>query len=335
MCYKDEKQKKYEELLQNRFDMEKVPYFIQNYFINIESKQAGFNYYGVISDLLNWTLDKRVIDKNSISEITPDDMLKIESEDVTRYFLQREKNDGISPTTLQTRKNIFKSFWNYLVRTNKCPVTENIITYVKYKGISPSCIMKKLPSEQMLADMEEKIKHKKDEFVKSRNLIVLRVLKGTGIRESELAGLDLKDVVFEENIPDDEQYMEQTSYITVLGKRKYREVEKTRVYLTGDAERAIREWLVIRDSVENIVDKNALFLNKNGKRLTEENIKCMFRNYGNGITPHMIRHWYATVFSAKAGIVFVQQQLGHKSDRTTVNNYINGCYGTKAILKAM
>lgn len=76
-------------------------------------------------------------------------------------------------------------------------------------------------------------------------------------------------------------------------------------------------------------------MNKNGKRLTEDNIKSMFKTYGNGVTPHMIRHWYATIMANTGNIAFAQQQLGHTSQNTTINNYVNGAYGMKEVLGNM
>ena len=140
----------------------------------------------------------------------------------------------MSPTTLGMRKNILKAFWDYMKRTKKCPVKENIINNVSYHGVSTNYnLIRKLPSEQQLEEMEKKIMKKKDHFVRLRNLMIFRVLKGSGIRESELAGLDMSDLLIDEEMP----------YIMVLGKGKYREMEKRIVYLTGDAANAIRAWL--------------------------------------------------------------------------------------------
>ena len=167
---------------------------------------------------------------------------------------------------------------------------------------------------------------KNDEFVRVRNLIILRVLKGTGLRESELAGLNINDLYLDEEMP----------YIKIIGKGTYREIEARMVYLTGDAASAIKEWLEYRRGLENIVDESAVFVNKNGNRLSEYNIQSIFKTYGNKqITPHMIRHYYATVMAKEADVVFVQQQLGHKSTCTTINNYANGNYKMKDKLMNM
>ena len=325
MCYKDTVQKQNEEKLQRKFDKDNTPGFIQKYFINIESKAGAINYWVAIRDLLLWLMEKKIINRDKLSNITPDDFFEVESEDVTLYLRSKEQG-GMSPTTLETRKNIFSSFWKYLKRSNKCPVKQNIIESVTYKGISSNNnLVKKLPSEEQLRAMEEKIAKKPDEFVRIRNLIILRVLKGSGIREAELAGLDISDVFLDEEMP----------YIKIIGKGKYREIEARQVFLTGDATEAVKEWLEYRNGLENIVSENALFLNKNGKRLTEDNIKAIFKNYGNGVTCHQLRHYYATIIAQKGGLAFAQQQLGHTSLDTTINNYANGSYGMKDVLANM
>lgn len=325
MCYKDEVQKKNAEKLQKRFEKDNVSTFIQKYFINIESKDGAINYYIAIKDLLLWLMDKKIINKTSLGDITPEDFYEVESEDVTLY-LKNKEHDGMSPTTLETRKNIFSSFWKYLKRTKKCPVKENIIADVSYKGISSNNnIVKKFPSETQLKNMEEKIMKKKDEFIRIRNLIIFRVLKGTGLRESELAGLNMSDLYLDEDIP----------YITTIRKGKYREREAMTVYLTGDAASAINEWLEYRNTLKSIINEEAVFINKNGNRLSEYNIQSIFKTYGDGITPHMIRHWYATVMANTGNLAFAQQQLGHSSVNTTVNNYANGVYGMKDKLANM
>ena len=325
MCYKDEVQRRNTEKLQKKFEQDNTPGFIQKYFINIESKAGAINYYIAIKDLLVWLMENKTINRNSIGEIIPDDFYNVESEDVTMYLKQKEQS-GMSPTTLETRKNMFSSFWKYLARTKVCPVKENIIADVSYKGISSSNnLIKKLPTETQLKNMEEKIMRKNDEFVRVRNLIILRVLKGTGLRESELAGLNINDLYLDEEMP----------YIKIIGKGTYREIEARMVYLTGDAASAIKEWLEYRNGLENIVDESAVFVNKNGNRLSEYNIQSIFKTYGDGMSCHMIRHWYATVIAKECGITFAQQQLGHSSSSVTINNYANGSYGLEDKLRQM
>ena len=326
MCYKIEVQKKNEEKLQRKFDEENISLFIQKYFINIESKAGAINYWVAIRDLLLWLMEKKIINKSVLSDIEAEDFYEVESEDVTMYLRSKEQS-GMSPTTLETRKNIFSSFWKYLQRSNKCPVEQNIIESVAYKGISSNNnLVKKLPSDEQIKQMEEKVANKNDSFLRIRNLTVLRLLKGSGLRESELVGLELKDLFLDEEIP----------YIKIVGKGKYREIEARDVLLTNDAKESLIEWLVERNSIEGSDVLNAVFITKKLKRMTESDVRRLFEHAsGKSVTPHMMRHYYGTVAAKVGGVAFAQQQLGHTSMSTTINNYANGSYGMKDILASM
>lgn len=326
MCYKIEVQNKNAEKLNRKLDELNLPIYMRKYFtVKIESKAGALNYLGVIVDLLNWFIEDKMINRERISDIEPSDFTDIMAEDITLYLKIKEQN-GMSPTTLETRKHIISSFWDYMSRVKGTEIKDGFFKDVTYKGIpSGNNLTKKLPTEKQLDDMEEKIMWKKDIPVRNRNITIFRVLRGTGIRESELAGLDLSDLHLDEEMP----------YITILGKGVYREMQNRMVYLSGSALKAIREWLEYRNTLDNIVDTEAVFINKNGTRTTERNIKQIFENYGNGITPHMMRHYYASVMNQNGNLAFVQQQLGHSSVNTTVNNYANGAVGMKNVLSKM
>lgn len=326
MCYKIKIQNKNAEKLNRKLDELNLPIYMRKYFtVKIESKAGALNYLGVIVDLLNWFIKEKLIDKTNISDIEPLDFTDIMAEDITLYLKTKEQN-GMSPTTLETRKHIISSFWDYMSRVKGTEIKDGFFKDVTYKGIpSGNNLTKKLPTEKQLNDMEEKIMWKKDIPVRNRNIAIFRVLRGTGIRESELAGLDLSDLHLDEEMP----------YITILGKGVYREMQNRTVYLSGSALKAIREWLEYRSTLDNIVDTEAVFVNKNGTRTTERNIKQIFENYGNGITPHMMRHYYASIMNRNGNLAFVQQQLGHSSVNTTVNNYANGAVGMKEKLMEM
>lgn len=317
MCYKEEVQKRNEEKLQKMFQKDGTPEFIQRIFTNLgKSKATSINYWIAIRDMLQYMIDFNVISKKRIVDIEPDDMLEIEAPEIQKY-LEFKEQSGMSPTTLQTRKNIFKSFWNKMVGTIKVPVSTNVIRDVSYTGISynQNNILLKLPSQENIDEMINRIKWKKDDFVRERNLVIMSLLMGTGLREHELAGLDLSDLYLDDENP----------YITIIPKGKTRKQESRIVFLSEEETiESIKHWLDVRSEIENIVDTDALFLNRNGKRMVEDNIKSMFKNYSKKkISPHQIRHWYTTVFSQKYGTAFVQQQLGHRSVNTTINNYMD------------
>ena len=331
MCYKIEVQNKNAEKLNRKLDELNAPQFLRDYLNELESKNGALNYLVAIKDFLQWLIESNIIKKKSISEIEVSDFSDLRPQNVSSYLRYKETN-GMSPTTTETRKNIIKSFIQDIYSYRECLLRElyskieDFYKMIKYKGIpSGNNLTKKLPTEKQLNDMEEKIMWKKDECVRNRNTAIFRVLRGTGIRESELAGLDLSDLHLDEEMP----------YITILGKGVYREMQNRTVYLSGSALKALREWLEYRSTLDNIVDTEAVFINKNGTRTTERNIKQIFENYGNGITPHMMRHYYASIMNRNGNLAFVQQQLGHSSVNTTVNNYANGAVGMKEKLMEM
>ena len=331
MCYKIEVQNKNAEKLNRKLDELNAPQFLRDYLNELESKSGALNYLVAIKDFLQWLIESNIINRKSISEIEVSDFSDLRPQNISSYLRYKETN-GMSPTTTETRKNIIKSFLQDIYSYRECLLREvynnkdKLFKDVTYKGIpSGNNLTKKLPTEKQLNDMEEKIMWKKDIPVRNRNIAIFRVLRGTGIRESELAGLDLTDLHLDEEMP----------YITILGKGVYREMQNRTVYLSGSALKALSEWLEYRNKLDNIVDTEAVFINKNGTRTTERNIKQIFENYGNGITPHMMRHYYASVMNQNGNLAFVQQQLGHSSVNTTVNNYANGAVGMKDKLMEM
>ena len=326
MCYKDEVQRKNSKKLQKKFDEDNVPKFIRDYFYNLNSEAGKLNYYSVIISMLNWMIDNKRIKKGFVSEITESDINSLSKTDMIVY-LETLITNGILPSTINTKKNVLSSFWSHLVDEGICD--KNIIHSIpksKFKIKKKNNAKVPLPEDMM--EMIEKIKKKKDDFVRERNLVIIRVLKGTGLRESELAGLDLKDLHLEDSKP----------YITVMGKGVYYTQDAEPVLVSKDAKLAFEEWLKIRSEVGNIIDGKAVFINKNGKRISENNIQAIFRNYSGGkITPHMMRHLYATVLYQESGhdAAFVQEQLRHSDVNTTLGTYAAGDIRSYEVLENM
>lgn len=312
MCYKDEVQRKNAEKLQRKFEQDNVPGFIKDYFYNLNSEKGKLNYYSVIIGMLRWMLSEGRIKKDSVKDITESDLDNLSKTDVIVY-LESLLTDGIAPSTINTKKNILSGFWSHMV--DEGFVSKNIIHSIpktKFKIKKKNNAKVPLPEDMM--EMVENIKKKNDSFVRERNLVIVRVLKGTGLRESELAGLDFKDLHLDCEKP----------YITVMGKGVYYEQDAEQVLVSKDAKLAFEEWLAIRNGLENIVDEKAVFVNKNGKRLSEDNIQAIFKNYSKGkITPHMMRHLYATVLYQESGhdAALVQEQLRHADVNTTIGTY--------------
>lgn len=333
MCYKDELQQKNKEKIEHRFAEDNTPQFIQRFFIKFASRSqaSALTYYTALKNFFEWCIEKHYIMKENFSDITispkrkQDDLFTIDAEHIMEYLAERQ----LSNATLSTRKNILSSFWKYLKRNKSCSVKENIIEEVDFrKEKSNTNLQKKLPTSENIRQMEEAIYSRtRNRLTQLRNLCVLRVLKGTGMRESELAGLDTKHICLEGSaeIP--------CPYVTILRKGMYNfETEARNVLLSTDAAEAIKQWLTVRDTIPGSTETEALFLTSNGKRLTENNITDIFKTYGNGLTPHKMRHWYATTMLPIYGLAFVVQQCGHVSVETTIGNYANATAGLTEIV---
>lgn len=332
MCYKLETQNKNAEKLQRKFESDNVPEFIRDYFSQISSRGARINYWITIREMFLWFIENHYINKNLISEITIEDMASIRKPKMITYLEHLKNDKGIKLTTLQTKKNQLGSFWEYMKEEKY--VTNNIIHNIKSEEFKPAKTNRlkaaKYPLHEDIEEMIIKINKKKDEFVRERNIAAFKVLRGTGLRESELAGLDFNDVFLNEENP----------YILVISKGTYDYTDdgKDIVYLTKDATKALRTWFEYRKhNSMQLIDKDAVFINKNGKRFSEKNIQSMFKNYSNRkITPHMMRHEYITVITRETGdITFAQEQARHRNSNTTMFTYDSGASRSLSVLEKL
>lgn len=141
-----------------------------------------------------------------------------------------------------------------------------------------------------------------------RDRTILEVLYGCGLRVSELCGLDLREVLLDEEL------------LRVFGKGSKERV----VPITGAANQVLRAYLdawrpqLLRGRVSN-----AVFLNQRGGRLTRQSAHAICEKYGRvvgieGLHPHMLRHSFAThLVEGGADLRVVQELLGHANISTT------------------
>ncbi|HEY3132125.1 MAG TPA: tyrosine recombinase XerC [Acidobacteriota bacterium] len=142
-----------------------------------------------------------------------------------------------------------------------------------------------------------------------RDRAILELLYATGMRVSELTALDRDDVDLSQR------------FVRVLGKGR-----KERIIPFGTkAEARIRDYLQVREQIaRGRLQPEALFVNKNGTRLTSRSVGRLIKKYVREaalklkISPHTLRHSAAThLLNAGADLRMIQELLGHASLSTT------------------
>ncbi|MFB0566349.1 MAG: tyrosine recombinase XerC [Candidatus Aminicenantaceae bacterium] len=148
-----------------------------------------------------------------------------------------------------------------------------------------------------------------DKVLELRDKAILELLYATGIRVSELIGINLEDLTFEERL------------IRVRGKGK-----KERLLPFGrKAEESLVRYIQARHSInKGRIDEKSLFLNYRGQRLTPRSVERIIDKYillsalKRKISPHSLRHSFAShLLSRGADLRVIQELLGHESLATT------------------
>lgn len=141
-----------------------------------------------------------------------------------------------------------------------------------------------------------------------RNKAIIETLYGCGLRVSELVNMRLTDLH-----PDE-------GYITVTGKGDKQRL----VPISGKAVSEIDLYMHHRNHLKDIIDRNIIFLNRRGKKLSRVMIFTIIKDLAaragitKNISPHTFRHSFAThMVEAGADLRAVQEMLGHESILTT------------------
>ena len=216
---------------------------------------------------------------------------------VLRRFLAQLRSRNLKPRSVARKLSSLRSFFKYLQR-------EKIVSSNPAALLVTPKLDKPLPhflSEQEAVRIVEA--PSLDKISQLRDKAIFETLYSTGIRVSELVGLDIEDVDFISNI------------IRVMGKGR-----KERLAPVGDkALEALQQYIEKRPQKLDI-----LFLNKNGTRLTARSVCNIINKYvtqqaiAQHVTPHMFRHSFAThLLNAGADLRSVQELLGHVNLSTT------------------
>ncbi len=225
-----------------------------------------------------------------------------------REWMSELHSDNAKKTTVARKLASMRTFFQFLVR-------EGVLQVNPAKLVATPRIERKLPVHLTMEDAVRFIETPDlDTDLGKRDRAILEFLYATGMRVSELVGLNLKDIAFKEKT------------VRVLGKRK-----KERILHFGDPalqslvyylNEARHDFLSKCPPAER--DEQAVFLNYKGTRITTRSVGRMVDKYIKrcsdipNISPHSLRHSFAThLLDSGADLRDIQELLGHVRLSTT------------------
>lgn len=238
-----------------------------------------------------------------LRRISPSYELKYVDRSVIRSYLTKLYVDRKAKASAQRKLSALKSFFKFLVREGY--LEKNVLSAVR----SPKG-ERRLPSFLDNAEVVRLIEAPDTSTLLGlRDRAILELLYSTGIRVSELVGLNVEDVDLIGEV------------VKVRGKGK-----KQRLAPMGrPAAIELSYYLNSPRRRRRTSAGNAVFLNRAGARLTTRSVGRVVKKYVRqtalkaGVSPHTLRHTFAThLLNAGADLRSIQELLGHKSISTTV-----------------
>lgn len=267
-------------------------------YMEIEKGASPHTVKGYGEDLRQWAgyIQKRM-ERDTLGEAF--DLGAIQYHDICQYitylFLQRR-----SKATIVRKISTLRSFFKYLL-------SHGIVENDPVQDVSAPKLVQKIPGFLTIDEMVALIDAPGiDDSTKLRDRAMLELFYATGIRVGELVALNEGMVDIHKGI------------IKIRGKGN-----KERLVLFGNrAKEAIEAYLCSKTSPK--AGDRPLFQNRHGGRLTSRSVHRIVRKYGErimlrrGVTPHTIRHTFAThLLESGADLRVIQELLGHSSLSTT------------------
>lgn len=213
------------------------------------------------------------------------------------YFIKELHDKGYVPTSITRKIASIRGWFRWLT-------ANEIITQDPSLSVELPKLTKKLPRVMSIQEIETILKNNLTEL----ELAMLELLYGAGLRVTELSELKLHDIEL------------NARYIRCLGKGS-----KERIIPIGEkAKKAINKYLKLRELIikRYKLETKQLFLKNNGKKVTRQDVYVFIRKQGKTlkkhITPHTLRHSFAThMLENGADLRVVQELLGHSDVATT------------------
>ncbi len=321
-------QKNNENTLKLRELLKTLPSFCKDYFLGIKDTTSTRTRLAYAYDLRiffeflhenNPTLGKMDICDFPISVL--EDIKPIDITEYMDYLSYYEKgNESITNDERGKQRKLasLRSFYNYYFRMEM--IEKNPAVLVQMPKLHKKEIIRLDPDEvaMLLEHVEQGENLSKQEAAfhektKVRDLALVTLLLGTGIRVSECVGLDIKDVDFKNN------------GILIRRKGGYEAV----VYFGEEVETALKEYIKERNMIiPESGHEDALFLSLQNKRISVRAVEKLVKKYSSAvtsikkITPHKLRSTYGTSLYRETGDIYlVADVLGHSDVNTTKKHY--------------
>ena len=318
-----------ENILKLRQVLSTLPAFCKDYFRAIDSTtttKTRISYAYDIRIFFQFLLDENPAFKNyAMTDFSVKVLYQIKAVDLEEYmeYLKVYQNGDKTETNgergLKRKISALRSFYAYYYKREMIHTNPTVLIDVP-KIHDKSIIRLDTDEVALLLDY---IEHCGDsltgqkriyyEKTKERDLALVTLLLGTGIRVSECVGLDIEDVDFKNN------------GIKVTRKGGNEMV----VYFGEEVEKALKRYLEVRAGITPLAGhEHALFYSAQRKRMGVQAVENMVKKYSRQITttkkitPHKLRSTYGTALYQETGDIYlVADVLGHKDVNTTKKHY--------------
>lgn len=318
-----------ENTLKLREVLKTLPDFCYDYFrakSATTTTKTRISYAYDIRVFFQFLLEKNPALRNSSIESLSIDVLdQVKSVDIEEYmeYLKVYQNGDKLETNgergLKRKLSALRSFYAYYFKREMIHTNPSVLIDVP-KIHQKSIIRLDTDEVALLLDY---IEHCGDQLTgqkrvyyektKERDLAIITLLLGTGIRVSECVGLDIEDVDFKNN------------GIKVTRKGGNEMV----VYFGTEVENALKNYLVIREGITPLPGhEHALFYSTQRRRMGVQAVENLVKKYARQITttkkitPHKLRSTYGTALYQETGDIYlVADVLGHRDVNTTKKHY--------------
>jgi putative tyrosine recombinase xerC len=328
--YKYNEQVDIENIKKLRTMLSELPAFFKDFFRGIEPRTQSRTQIAYAYDIkifLQFLLEENPSIKKSYKSVTEIPISVLESltvTDIEEYmeYLKYRDTDGkkISnkENAIKRKISTLKSVFKYFYRTEK--LRENIMERVQLPKLhSKEIIRLDIDEVAMMIDEAERGEGLSDrqrayhEKTKIRDVALLSLLLGTGIRVSECVGLDISDLDFKNN--------------GILIHRKGG--KEVTIYFSDEVKEALQNYYDERVLIlEESGHEGAFFLSMQNKRLSVRSVENLVKKYAKiisplkKITPHKLRSTYGTNLYKETGDIYlVADVLGHSDVNTTKKHY--------------